>query len=185
MPCVQLVPVLHTLERMSLSPKLEYLLMFYMYKNAKVCMCLGVWCVGNSLTLDDYLGCKVWVLLVILHVMLQSSAPPPPPPPPHMTLNPPSVGNIKCYAKGLLPQAEFCHYDAASRAFCPPHAELIVQGINISAGNGTGFCSCGFKEGLLVCLRSKLTAGGGRGGGCVQGVLQSRKIASKQQKTVN
>ncbi|KAL5481821.1 hypothetical protein EMCRGX_G022070 [Ephydatia muelleri] len=65
-----------------------------------------------------------------------------------------ALGTIYCHAKGLLPEAEFCHYDNVSRAFCPPHAELILRGINISAGNGTGFCKCGFKVGRLICLRS-------------------------------
>ena len=57
---------------------------------------------------------------------------------------------------GFLAQAEYCHYHVDSRSYCGPHAQLLLDNINISAGNGEDFCKCGYQDGLHICLPCKL-----------------------------
>lgn len=57
-----------------------------------------------------------------------------------------------CVGFGLRPQAEYCHYHVNSRNYCGPHAQLLLDNLNISAGNGTDICKCGFMGGKKRCI---------------------------------
>eukprot|EP00731_Ephydatia_muelleri_P016269 Em0009g693a len=57
-----------------------------------------------------------------------------------------------CVGFGLRPQAEYCHYHMSSRNYCGPHAQLLLDNLNISAGNGQDICKCGYKGGKKSCI---------------------------------
>lgn len=98
-----------------------------------VCACWS----GTACTICDgvqmycnYIICEVWTLPSIL---VPSS----------------------CVGFGLRPQAEYCHYHMSSRNYCGPHAQLLLDNLNISAGNGQDICKCGYKGGKKSCIACK------------------------------
>ena len=75
----------------------------------------------------------------------------------------PHTGNIDCEGEGIVEQAEFCHYSSEYREECGPPAQLLLEGINISAARSPnenttglgnfGLCSCQFDGGRRTCLQ--------------------------------
>ena len=58
--------------------------------------------------------------------------------------------NRECIGETPIEQSEFCHYD--TQGACRPLAKQILEGFNISAGNGEdGLCTCRFRRGRFVC----------------------------------
>ena len=71
--------------------------------------------------------------------------------PPHMHPSP-TPGTIECSGANLVEQAENCHFQRSTREMCGAPAILILQGFNISEGDGhTGICECAYRGGRYVC----------------------------------
>ena len=60
-------------------------------------------------------------------------------------------GNIECDGFGIFEQSQNCHYDRETRDKCGPPPNLILDGTNLTAGNGTTYCVCRFSSGKKVC----------------------------------
>jgi hypothetical protein len=60
--------------------------------------------------------------------------------------------NIDCRGAFVEEQARFCHYELNSRPDCRPTPFLILNQTNVTEGNGTGFCHCGYRGGRTVCI---------------------------------
>ena len=60
-------------------------------------------------------------------------------------------GNIECDGFGIFEQSQNCHYDRETRDECGPPPNLILDGTNLTAGNGTTYCACRFSGGKRVC----------------------------------
>ena len=64
-----------------------------------------------------------------------------------------TLGNIDCSGTDKIHQAENCHFQRSARDMCNPPAALILQGFNISVGNGeAGICECAYRGGRYVCV---------------------------------
>ena len=70
--------------------------------------------------------------------------------PPHIHPSP-TPGTIECSGANLIEQAENCHFQRSTRDMCGPPAILILQGFNISEGNGEEICECAYRGGRYVC----------------------------------
>ena len=70
----------------------------------------------------------------------------------HTPLHTPTPGTIECSGANLVEQAENCHFQRSTREMCRPPAILILQGFNISGGNGEEeICECAYRGGRYVC----------------------------------
>ena len=63
--------------------------------------------------------------------------------------------NVRCEGSNFLEQAETCHYRDSSR--CGPHAEMILDMVNITPseafGANSAICRCGNLNGNRECIR--------------------------------
>ena len=71
----------------------------------------------------------------------------------HSLLHPPLslfADNRICMGETPIEQSEFCHYN--TRGVCGPLAFQVLEGLNISMGNGEeNLCVCRFREGKYIC----------------------------------
>ena len=54
----------------------------------------------------------------------------------------------------MIEQSHYCHY-LVNRTTCGPSPDLIVQQLNLTPGDGTNFCKCGFRGGRTICIPRK------------------------------